>query len=470
MTCPPRPTGPDDEPPTPPPSPEASDVLAVAVGNASLLGVGYLLMGRPVLFWAAAMVTVPLLWMTVSVAETWCELLLLLWWAAVVAHGWLLARRRQGGPRLGRRLLALGLTVPVLLAAGLLRLDAHGIEDDVTEAREGGDCEAVTSAQDRVRFGHRIAAAPVAARGDAVVDACERLGRAEHELTTGLNGDLGGLDSGFRLLASVLEDPGNEKTVRASLDRFLGRLPTENACDTVRITDWLRARKTGRNILDRSFDTASRLAPAALVGCGDDLADTQSWPQARARYERLLEEYPDDGHADRARKGIRKAVLALELEHVEELVRATNGMTSGYCAKPAKYTGAPARRKGTNRALFLGDDEYTGKLPGGWRTTDPEKAALVVCAGPPGFGSAIETCPYRNDETREIANVTFRKVEVPVKVYELRTGERLANRKVQIDGSSCPTLFLTYGGVPSDKYVTPSDADVRDAFSSVVGR
>ncbi|EHN75164.1 hypothetical protein SMCF_5375, partial [Streptomyces coelicoflavus ZG0656] len=73
--------------------PREPDPLAVAVGNASLFGAGYLLLGRRALFWAAGAVTASLLWLTYTTARTWCELLVALWWAALVAHGWWLARR-----------------------------------------------------------------------------------------------------------------------------------------------------------------------------------------------------------------------------------------------------------------------------------------------------------------------------------------------------------------------------------------
>ncbi|MYS49988.1 hypothetical protein GTW46_07895, partial [Streptomyces sp. SID6013] len=51
--------------------PREPDPLAVAVGNASLLGAGYLLLGRRALFWAAAVVTASLLWLAYATAETW---------------------------------------------------------------------------------------------------------------------------------------------------------------------------------------------------------------------------------------------------------------------------------------------------------------------------------------------------------------------------------------------------------------
>ncbi|MGW5215652.1 hypothetical protein ACWEQO_31775 [Streptomyces sp. NPDC004051] len=462
---------PAHDPPLPGPAfqdPVRHDPPAVALGNASLLGVGYLLMRRHGLFWTAAVITVALVWTTAATAETWSEVLLLLWWAAVVVHGWLLARRRPGGPRTAQRLVALGLAVAVLLGVGLLRFDAHGIEDDIAEARADGDCTAVVKAQERVWAGHRVAAAPVAARGDTAVDACERLETAEARLAAGLNGDQDDLTAGFRLLASVLEeDPRNDATVGTSLDRFLGGLPTDDACETVRITDWLNDRESepGQQVLDRSSQTAERLAPAALMGCGDALMGTQEWSQAESRYQRLLDEYPDDSRADQARKAVRKAVLALQLDEVRQSVRENR-----YCEAPAKYEGAPARRAGSGRSLFLGDSEHSGKLPGAWRTTDPAQAALVVCVGQQGFGSAVRTCAYRSETTGQTGNVTFRKVSLPVKVYALRTGKRVADRTLQISGSTCPSLFFSYGVIPSDKYVTPSKSDIRSAFSPVLGR
>ncbi|MGW3729013.1 tetratricopeptide repeat protein [Streptomyces sp. NPDC000851] len=473
------------------------DPVAVAVGNASLLGVGYLLMGRRGLFFAAGTVTVALVWTAVSVAETWCEAVLLLWWLLVVAHGWLLARgglkrRRlgqqepaplaqlhpappgpQGPARLGQWLRALAVTVPVLLVVGLLRFDAHAIEDRVTEARESGDCVGVVTAQEDVWFGHRLVGAPQAARGDVAVEACGRLDEARAELSAGLlDADVEALGAGYAMLSALLKEPGNDKTVETVLDDFLGGLPTDDACETVRITDWLRARKPGNDVLDRSSATADRTAPAALLGCGDDLLGEQQWTQARSRYRQLLDEHPDDARTKQARSGLRKVTLGIQLDHVRELVHDTkSNATGGYCAAPAKYSGAPAYRKGSNPALFVGDDEYTEKLPDRWEAQIPEDAALIVCVGTASFGTAVETCPYRDsDSGGPTRNVTFHKIRVPVKAYELRTGKLVADRSVQIGGTSCPYFLTYYGVAPSAEYVEPSASDVRNAFSSIVNR
>ncbi|MFD3732105.1 hypothetical protein [Streptomyces sp. NPDC058632] len=198
--------------------------------------------------------------------------------------------------------------------------------------------------------------------------------------------------------------------------------------------------------LPRREPTAGRLAPAALMGCGDAPTGTQEWSRAESRYQRLLDDYPGDRHGGRARKAIRKAVPALQLDEIQQVVRENR-----YCGAPAKYERAPARRAGSGRALFVGDSEHSGELPGAWRTTDVAKAALVVCAGRQGFGGAVRACPYRSETSGQISNVTFRKVSLPVQVYALRTGERVAGRTVRISGSTCPSLFFTYGDIPSNK-------------------
>jgi hypothetical protein len=467
------------EPPEPPRTPAPSDPLAVALGNASLLGIGYLLLGhrRPAAI--ALLGTGMLLNLTTRTAATWCEVLLLLWWAAGIAHGWFLARRRaEHVVRRGQRAGALAVTVAVLLTAVLLRVDAYGIEDRVNEAREDGDCRAAVAAQGEVWSGHRLAGAPVVEPGDAVVEACHRLERAASTLAgAGRDGNTEDLERGFGILAEVLREPGNEKTVQTVLDGFLDALPTDDdSCTTADITDWLSDREPTRDVLDRSADTATRTEPAALVGCGDDLMAEDDWDQARSRYQHFLDTYPDDARADQARSGVKKATLAIELDQVRRLTESTYDAESGYCATPAKYSGAPPYHKGSNRALFLGDAEYTDQLPGNWSTDDPAKAALVVCADTAENGAAVETCDYENDTSEYLPYaVTFHKVKIPLKVYELRTGKRVDPRQVQISGTSCPnTLYYEYYGTydygPGDQLVTTAKSDVRDAFRPVVTR
>lgn len=464
-----------------PPEDRAHDPLAVALGNASLLGVGYLMLRRRRLAAAAAVVTVVLVSRLVSTARPAYEIAVLAWWVAVVAHGWYLARRGGSGVALRRqRVVALCITLSVLLAVALLRFDASRIEESVTEARERGDCAGVSSAQDRVWFGHRVADAPLSARGDESVEACDRLRSARTELNTALTGNTDALDEGFGTLASVLAEPGNEKTVETTLTGFLGGLPAKDPCTTVTVTDWLRDRKRSDDVLDRSADTARRTAPAALVGCGDELMADSSWQDARAHYERLLDRYPGDELADKARKGARKATQSIELANVRSLLAPGSGTQPEYCSRPAKYSGAKPMGKGTNRALFYtgntyGDD-YTDKLPGSWKAADAADAVLVVCMGEDTFGTSVRTCPYQGRTSGSTTYVTFHKIAIPVKVYEVRTGKLVAKRKIQINGSSCPSLitYFTAGdsdsGPPTTRYVSESKSDVRSAFRPLVVR
>ncbi|MFH8657446.1 hypothetical protein [Streptomyces afghaniensis] len=475
-------TYPTYDPPRPPapaapPAVASADPLAVALGNATLLGIGYLLLRQWRLAAIAALGTAVLLGLIASSAETRYEILLLLWWAAGIAHGWFLARRRpQRAVRRGQRAGTLGLALAVVLTAALLRIDAYGIENRVTEAREAGDCEAAVAAQGEVWWGHRLAGAPVVEPGDAVVRACHRLDGAAATLARAARrGSTEDLGRGFGTLAGVLNEPGNERTVGTVLDAFLDGLPTDDSCDTAALTAWLRDRGTGHDVLDRSAAAAARTEPAALVGCGDHLMTEDAWQQARTHYQRLLDAYPDDARTAEARDGVRKATLAIELDHVRGLVDNTYGADSGYCSKPAKYSGAPPYRKGPHRALFLGDSEYTDKLPGSWRTDDPAKAALVVCAGAAENGAAVQTCPYENDKSAYLPHqVTFYKVKIPLKVYELRTGKRLDPRSVQIDGGSCPSVlryeYYMHDFGPGDQFVSTSKSGVRDAFRPVVRR
>ncbi|MFI0479757.1 hypothetical protein [Actinomadura sp. 9N215] len=463
------------EPPPPPPPPPVRDPLAVALGNASLLGIGYLMLGRRRTAVAAGAVTIALVSVLVSVGRWWCEVVVLLWWAAVIAHGWRAAGGRTGGVAVrSQRITALAVTALVLLAVGLLRFDASRIERRVAEAREDGACARVLSGGEDVWFGHRVAGAPDVRRSDEAVDACRRLRTAEAKLIAALaTGDTGSLRTGFGTLASVLAEPGQGRTVATVLDRFLGRLPTQDACRTVTVTDWLRLRPPTRNDLDRSATAVARTAPAALVGCGDTLMKADDWEGARARYQQLLDQFPQDGRTDAAKKGVRQATLSIELANVRTLLEgASDDEQPEYCESPAKYSGAARYGKGTNRALYYGNDEYTDRLPGRWRAKDAAGAVLVVCVGEQKLGSAVQTCTYRAERTGKLSQVTFHKVALPVKAYELRTGKLVSSGKVQIGGRSCPSVIRSpaFASPDPDRYVKPSKGDVRAAFESLIDR
>ncbi|MGW0707147.1 hypothetical protein ACWD4G_14515 [Streptomyces sp. NPDC002643] len=460
------------------------DPSAVALGNASLLGVGYLILRRRGFAVAAVTVTLVLVVRIASTASPSYEIAMVVWWEAVTVHGWFLARRGAGGRgagarggRLGQRLVALGVTLPVLLAMGFLRIEAAGIERSVTGARERGDCAEVARAQGRVGFGHRLADAPSTAAGDEAVRTCGRLEVAEGELNVALVGDTAALGRGFRTLASILARPGNEKAVEATLDEFVGDLPTADACAAVTVIDWLRDRGLGDDLLDRSAATAQRAAPAALVGCGDDLMRGSEWKDARAHYERLLDQYPDDDLTSRAGQGVEKATRNIELDTVRRLLASEDYEQPEYCSHPVRYSGAAPLGQGVNRALFPGDDEYAGRLPDSWKADGPEDAVLVVCVGDGTYGSAVRTCPYEYG-SGSVTDVTFHKIAMPVKVYELATGKLVTDREIQIAGSRCPpsVTYYEYGyddddsGPPPDDFVQESTSDVRDAFRPLVVR
>ncbi|WP_459248410.1 hypothetical protein [Streptomyces youssoufiensis] len=468
-------------PPPKPPHRRTYDPLAVALGNASLLGVGYLFLGRRLLALVQVAGAVALVAVLLGRAEPWCEFAVLGWWLLTTAHGWYLARR--GDPRTtarGYRLVAAALTLAVLLTVGLLRLDAAGIEDDVTRARERGDCAAVLAAQDQVGFGQRVADVRAAERGDATADACRRLDTARENLTRGLTGDTDALDSGFATLTEVLEESGHDATAGRTLDAFLGRLPVSDACRTAEVTDWLRERKPRHHVLRRTAATVRRVAPQALVSCADDLGGDSEWEHARERYRQLIDRYPDNALSGQARKGAHRATLAIELATVRERLGDAYGGQPAYCSKPARYSAAPAAREGaTNRALIYGNDEYTDRLPKSWRADDATKAALVVCVDETEAddkGSAVRTCPYEaKNAVGGVKQVTFHKIAIPVKVYALRTGRLVADRTVEIGGASCPRwlryeYYLTDFGPPSDMPVKETAADVRAAFEPLIRR
>ncbi|QUQ68637.1 hypothetical protein [Kutzneria sp. CA-103260] len=466
--------------PEPTPTPRSHDPVAVAVGNASLLSVGYFMLGRPRLAVVTLVITVGLLALLVTTVPTLAfEILILLWWLVLIGHGWFLAGGRTRGVVLWwpQRAVALVVTVLVLLAFGLLRFDDITIGQTVAQARQSGNCEQALTAMDGVWLGNRLADAPSTADGDLAVQACQRLDVARSKLTTGLTGDSNALKAGFDGLGAVLADlPGHEKMVDVALSGFLAGLPGKDPCHAAAVTDWLRQRKPTHNDLDRSAAVVPKVAPDALVGCGDNLMSSNDWETARKRYQQLLDQYPGNALTAKAQDGVTKATQAIELANVRRLLADTTDGQPAYCSQPAQYSAAPAYGHGVNPSLIYGTDEYAQELPGGWQVSDPAQAVVVICAGTKDYGDPVQTCPYTAESgvfSTIPTDVTFHKIAVPVKAYELRTGKLITDKAVQIGGASCPDTIhwssaLDDSPPPKDMYVTSSPPDVVAAFGTVI--
>lgn len=483
-----RDAAPEPGPPVPAAPPPVirrpRDAYAVLVGNLSLLGVGYLMLGRRRLAAGTGLVTLVLLILLIAAfPAVWFEILVALWVAAMAAHGWYLAGGHARRTAVRRDwIVACWVTVPVLLAVGLLRLDAAGIQGSVTRARQHGDCARALAALNGVWLGQWLADAPRAADGERTARACRRLRTAGHDLAVATaTGDTATLRSGFDGMRLVLRTlPGHRRMVESTLNTFLSGLSGATPCHAAEVTEWLRQRRSTHDVLDRAAGVVAKDQPAALVGCGDGLLAESQWRPAQQNYQRLLDLYPAHPLAGRARQGAHQATLDLELANVRNQLQATSGSQPPYCSRPAAYSGAPAYGKGTaNPALFYGNDKYTSVLPGGWRVSDPAKAVLVVCAGEDKNGTSVQTCPYQGGIPLaggdSHTDVTFHDIAIPVKAYELRTGRVVFDGTIEIGGTSCPesVTYTQYDnlidtGPPSDMYVIASDADVRSAFAPVI--
>lgn len=465
--------------PGPPPS---YDPWAAALGNASLLGIGYLMLRRYVLAVVSFVVTITLaILLYATVRSTWFEFVVLAWWVVLVAHAAFLARGgTREGPVLLGRLVTLVVALAVLATVGVLRYDASGIEDDVADARAKGDCVAALDALDRIGPEHRLTDAPLTVRAEKTEEACGHLSKAESRLAVAVSGDTESLQEGFDELSVVLgEFPGHGPMVDKVLDGFLAELSTKKSCRILEVTAFLRERVPTRNALDRSAEVAARTQPLALFGCGEERVAANDWEGARRQFQQVVSEFPGHELTPRAEEGVEKATLTLELNNIRSLL-ATSPYSPepAYCSRPAPYSGAPASGPGVNRALMYGS--RTGMLPAEWRTDDIQQAALVLCVGDDEYGTAVQTCPYESKLASPYGgyypdDVTFHKIAVPVKVYELRTGRLVTDSRIEIGGASCPEIlhyssYIADLGPPSDTYVTASEADVRAAFAPLVTR
>ncbi|WP_410791480.1 hypothetical protein [Kribbella sp. C-35] len=445
------------------------DPLAVALGNASLLGLGYFLIRRWFFGLLGLAGTAALLVLMYQRKDTAYQFGLLGWGLLQVLHGLFLATRPpERTASIPKRIVAAVVTLAVITSGVVLKRGAAEVADKVTAARRAGDCAKVVQAQDKVWFGDRLVAGQDMDRGDGDVEICGTLDTAKGHLTRAAElGEVASLKDGYAVLGTIASDPRQQATAGAVMDRFVKDLQGMQPCALITMTEWLRTRNLSKNLLDRANAVIPRIEPNALLACANDYASRATWVTARAMYQRLVTTYPKAKQAVRARAGLVKATLAIELDNVRSLVS-----TGGYCSTPAKYSGAKPYHRGFNPAIFLGDgSQYADQLPAAWSIDDPYRATVVVCTETPGMGAAVQTCPYvpeSNPYGGEVSYVTFRKVTVPAKVYELRSGRLVLSTTVQMSGEACP--YRLSSSSTEEESVTPSDAQVQAAFRPLVVR
>ncbi|GAB3449489.1 tetratricopeptide repeat protein [Actinophytocola sediminis] len=499
------------------------DPVAVVLGNASLFGVGYLLLGRRLLGVACALISIALLGVLGGVTHAgWVQWLLLFWWAGMIGHGWRTASRPPKAVIPWQRVCAGVLGVVVLGAFVIVRLDLNGRADEADAAHAHGDCERTSSIADDVGFWQRIGNGPVA---DGILDAVEAcrliqrarvqartdrlqaaetmasyerrpdarwtdarryredllLDQARDDLRAGLADAYQlAMEKGFALIATLrAEFPNRQEDTDKVLDEFLAGLPTDDACRTVDVTDWIVKQDAETDDLDRARTVAAKVTPLALLTCADTQLAANNPTEARAGYQQLLDTYPNDPGVTRAKRGHTLATWAIQLIEVRALVQTTyaNEMPA-YCTNPRPYGAArPYTGHGTFPAMVFGQDAHRKGLPKNWQANDPKNATLIICAGEVTYGAVAQTCTYyKNAGFGEGVLVSFHQQKIPVRVYEVRTGRKLADFGLQIDGAACRPEYLDYtfpvgaDTGPGPQYVESSTEDIRAAYQTMIIR
>ncbi|MFE1397221.1 hypothetical protein ACFW53_04695 [Nocardiopsis dassonvillei] len=504
------------DPPTPPPpqqdppsraTPSAEhgpDRLSVVLGNATLLGIGYMLMRRPRSAIVSLVGSVVLLSLIAYLPHVlaW-RLLLPVWWAAVVAHTWWLAPRGRpllrGAGKAAWRGRALTAACLLLVLFAWVRLDTWTIVRDAGAAHTDGDCERAVASLRWLGPAHSVAHAPSAARGEREREACELLLSAlsttnrpaeaealrEYLDHPGALWDGAGPERAELLLGEALEDgeaaegappalamvqeafsqlsatlrsaPGQSERVRAVVESFLTDLVGAEPCTAKEIDAWLFAQTWEEPELAETTASQADQVPVRMFGCAEALRHTQV-EASMVGYQEFLTAHP---------------------EH-ELAVRAAEALLSdgGYCDHPAAYPGAAAYEGGGPHAMWMsGLDPDDHGFPDSWQAATPDDTALVVCVEGPERGGYQETCYYEPGEDQVLplygtsVGVDFYASEFTVRAYELRTGELVEEYSEEI-GDPCPDV-LEYDSyyldsVPSEYDSDYSDAGIRAVFDRLM--
>ncbi|WP_424183415.1 tetratricopeptide repeat protein [Actinokineospora sp. G85] len=415
---------------------EPRDPWAAAVANASLLGLGYVLLRRWRLAAGTGLVTAALLTVLVATGSVWAQAALAAWWALMIAHGWRLAARGPVAASPGQRGFALAVALPVLLVVAAVRTEAAVIDNAVDQARADRDCAAAVAATDRVNTTHRVGAAPLAADLDRVRDACAAVAGAHEHIAAVRGGRVDEVNEALRDLSRAL--PDGKPFVDAELENLVETIERDTDCTASTITSLLHDAPPGDAVVEQARASAARIAPPALLRCAERYENYGDLDESLDLVTRLATDHPDAPEAGKAKDAVHRLGKAIERRDIQALMRDTP-TGPRYCANPKGFSDAPEVAAGSgNRALVL-DFTETITLPGDMRTTELDEAAMVLCVQSVDLGPQVDTCDFTLEDDGSQLLVRYHKALVSFSLFELRTGKSLASDTVTVAGASCPS-------------------------------
>lgn len=499
-----------------PPSPRAAtrqhppDPLTAILGNATLLGIGYLLARRPRTAALALAATATLVCLTaLHPHEPGWRLLLAAWWVVMVVHAWWItlplpdedpAPPGERAPRWRGR--ALAAVCVVLVALSWLRLDTWAITRDAAAAHTDGDCDLALDSLRWLSPAHGLAHDAAHARGARERRSCalltsalatlhhdeaarlldqyqsspgalwegagperaERLldgvvrgvanARERHGASAGLSEEgTAAVDDAFAQLTTTLRTvPGQDARVREVAHDFLAELDGMSPCGATDIDQWLLDQTWEETALADAVATQADSVPTRMHACAHELTG----PERAEVLQGLLTAYPDH---------------ALARSSAEDLIGG-----GAYCEFPVAYPAAPAREgDGPHAMRMSGMDPGEYGFDESWVADSVDEAVLAVCVSEPERGDFQETCWYEGGAyaLRDTVQVDFYATEFTVQAYELRTGKLVEDYSAQI-GDPCPdvleyeTSFDFDTGPPSEYDSRYSDADLRAVFDRLM--
>ncbi|WP_156754516.1 tetratricopeptide repeat protein [Actinokineospora pegani] len=446
---------------------EPRDPWAAAVANASLLGLGYVLLRRWRLAAGTGLATAALLTVLIATRSVWAQVALAAWWALMIAHGWRLAARGPVAASPGQRGFALAVALPVVLVVAAVRTEAAIIDNAVDQARADRDCAAAVAATDRVHTTHRVGAAPLAADLDRVRAACAAVADARAHIAALRAGRADEVNDVLRALSRAL--PDGKPFVDAEMEHLFESIERDTDCAAGAITSVLHDAAPGDALVEQARAAADRIAPPALLRCAERYESYGDLDESLDLVTRLATDHPDAPEAGKAKDAVHRLGKAIERRDIRALMRDT-ATGPRYCANPKGFSDAPEVAAGSGNRVLVLDFTETVTLPGSMRTTELDEAALVLCVRSLDLGPQVDSCDFTADGVPLL--VRYHKAVVSFSLFELRTGKRLASDTVTVDGASCPSTIKVpaHARGRHDMVVVPSETQVRDAFAPTLTR